>query len=133
MLIVAGLCYYLHSKRTGFRSTDSIIDRLIVYAINRGVLTTMCHTAYLITTVALPKRFIDLPFGLLDGKLYCNTLLATLNAQKSLRRDGDNVVELGTQIFGHLDTSNQGNGGHRSTAGRLESAGDSVPVKFVMG
>ncbi|PIL35023.1 hypothetical protein GSI_02810 [Ganoderma sinense ZZ0214-1] len=39
VVIVVALCCYLHSKRTGFKRTDSIIDRLIVYAVNRGVLT----------------------------------------------------------------------------------------------
>ncbi|PIL34895.1 hypothetical protein GSI_02682 [Ganoderma sinense ZZ0214-1] len=77
ILIVAGLCYYLHSKRTGFKTTDSIIDRLIIYAINRGVLTAMCQAIWLITSVALPGHFFDIPFGLLDQHLYCNTLLAT--------------------------------------------------------
>ncbi|KAM5541163.1 hypothetical protein V8D89_005092 [Ganoderma adspersum] len=82
ILIVAGLCYYLHSKRTGFRSTDSVIDRLIIYAINRGVLTAVCQAVWLITgglsaSVALPGHFFDIPFGLLDQHLYCSTLLAT--------------------------------------------------------
>ena len=59
VLITAALSYYLHSKRTGFkryvprlaermiglftlaslRRTDSIINRLIIYAVNRGALT----------------------------------------------------------------------------------------------
>ncbi len=58
IVITTALCYYLHSRRTGFRRyvssfsgawqvdstsvlrrTDSMIDRLIVYTVNRGGLT----------------------------------------------------------------------------------------------
>ncbi|KAM5541172.1 hypothetical protein V8D89_005101 [Ganoderma adspersum] len=57
--------------RTGFRRTESMIDHLIIYAVNRGVLTT-------------------------------------LNAQKSMREDGTNVVELDTQVLDRIKTSRIG-------------------------
>ncbi|KAI1782787.1 hypothetical protein LXA43DRAFT_1187399 [Ganoderma leucocontextum] len=107
IVIAAALSYYLHHKRTGFKRTDSKIDRLIIYSINRGALTAMCQAGHMITIVALPGHFIFFVFGLLDGKLYCNTLLATLNAQKSMSREGDNVVELGTQVFNRSDLGNR--------------------------
>ncbi|KAM5541170.1 hypothetical protein V8D89_005099 [Ganoderma adspersum] len=102
ILIVAGLCYYLNSKRTGFKRTDSIIDRLIIYAINRGVLTAVCQAGHMISIVGLPGHFASMIFGLIESKLYCNTLFATLNAQKSLREEGDNIVELGTQVLDRI-------------------------------
>ncbi|KAF7969465.1 hypothetical protein HWV62_27247 [Athelia sp. TMB] len=34
------LCYVLHGSRTGIKSTDALLDKLIAYAINRGALTT---------------------------------------------------------------------------------------------
>ncbi|KAM5536919.1 hypothetical protein V8D89_009466 [Ganoderma adspersum] len=37
--ITIGLSYYLNSKRTGFKRTDSIINWLIIYAVNRRALT----------------------------------------------------------------------------------------------
>ncbi|PIL34992.1 hypothetical protein GSI_02779 [Ganoderma sinense ZZ0214-1] len=131
ILITASLCYYLHSKRTGFRRTDSMIDRLIVYAVNRGALTAICQAGEMITTVAFPGRFIFIPFALLNSKLYCNTLLATLNAQKSMKREGDNIVELGTQFINRLNAPTSENGTCRHTAGQLVGASDSIPT-FVM-
>ncbi|PIL34942.1 hypothetical protein GSI_02729 [Ganoderma sinense ZZ0214-1] len=98
IVIAAALTYYLHYKRTGFKKTDSMIDRLIIYAINRGALTAMCQAGHMITIVGFPGHFIFFVFGLLDGKLYCNTLLATLNAQKSMSREENTVMELGTQL-----------------------------------
>ncbi|KAF7968252.1 hypothetical protein HWV62_31549 [Athelia sp. TMB] len=35
------LCVLLHSSRTGIKSTDALLDKLIAYAINRGALTTL--------------------------------------------------------------------------------------------
>ncbi|PIL34891.1 hypothetical protein GSI_02678 [Ganoderma sinense ZZ0214-1] len=77
IVIMVSLCYYLHSRRTGFRRTDSIINRLIVYAVNRGALTTICQGGEMVTMVVLPGRFMFVPFALVGGKLYCNTLFAT--------------------------------------------------------
>ncbi|KAM5536912.1 hypothetical protein V8D89_009459 [Ganoderma adspersum] len=77
VVIAASLSYYLHSKRTGFKRTDSMINWLIIYAVNWGALTAICQAGHMITTVALPGRFIFLLFAFLDGRLYCNTLLAT--------------------------------------------------------
>ncbi|KAM5540054.1 hypothetical protein V8D89_006194 [Ganoderma adspersum] len=133
IVIVAALRHCLDSKRTGFKRTDLIIDRLIIYAVNRGILTALCQAGHMITTVALPRHFYGLAFGILEGKLYCNTLLATLNAQRSLREDGDNVMEMGTRILNRLNTSPQGCGDSRTAAGPLESvnASESTPT-FVL-
>ncbi|PIL35067.1 hypothetical protein GSI_02855 [Ganoderma sinense ZZ0214-1] len=68
VVITASLCYYLHSKRTGFKRTNSIIDRLIIYAVNRGALTAICQTGEMIGTIVRPDRYIYLPFALLSGK-----------------------------------------------------------------
>ncbi|KAI0649631.1 hypothetical protein C8Q79DRAFT_335435 [Trametes meyenii] len=76
-LIAAGLCYYLQTSRTGLRVTDTLIDKLMVYAIERGILTTTCQIMHMILTVALPGRAIFLPFAMLESKLYANALLAT--------------------------------------------------------
>ncbi|KAM5541173.1 hypothetical protein V8D89_005102 [Ganoderma adspersum] len=129
IIIVAALSYYLHSKRTGFKRTNSMIDRLIIYAVNRGVLTTICQAGHLIAFVALPDRFIFLVFALLEGKLYTNTFLATLNAQKSMRGEGDNdVVELGPHAHNHVNTSTTRNGTvvfRHTTSRQFESTNDS--------
>ncbi|KAM5541187.1 hypothetical protein V8D89_005116 [Ganoderma adspersum] len=133
IIIVEALSYYLHSKRTGFKRTNSMIDRLIVYAVNRGVLTIICQTSHLIVFLAFPGRFIFFVFAILGGKLYVNTFLATLNAQKSMRGQcHDDVVELGTQVIDHINTSTVGTGTvafrHATTGQRFDSMGDCLPT-----
>ncbi|PIL35063.1 hypothetical protein GSI_02850 [Ganoderma sinense ZZ0214-1] len=99
VLITVGLSYYLNSKRTGFKRTDSIINRPIIYAVNRGALTAICQAGLTIVFIAFPGHLFHLPFDLLSGKLYCNTLFATLNAQKAIRVDGDNVMEANSLVL----------------------------------
>ncbi|KAM5536927.1 hypothetical protein V8D89_009474 [Ganoderma adspersum] len=111
IIITAALLYYLNSKRTGFKRTNSIINRLIIYAVNRGTLTAICQAGVFVSFVAFPARLFHFPFDLLSGKLYCNTLLAMLNAQKTMRTDGDNVMEVDSYILNpggrrHMSTTN---------------------------
>ncbi|KAI0767698.1 hypothetical protein C8Q74DRAFT_1370430 [Fomes fomentarius] len=107
ILIAAGLCYYLRSSKSAFKRTNSMVDRLMIYAIQRGALTALCQAGHMITTVAFPGRFLFLPFQFLQGKLYCNTLLATLNVRNSLRSDGrqDHLLEPGSQILRSMQQS----------------------------
>ncbi|PIL28850.1 hypothetical protein GSI_08896 [Ganoderma sinense ZZ0214-1] len=121
--IVVALCYYLRSRRTGFPRTNSMIGRLVMYAVNRGILTAVCTVGEMITIVAFPGRFIFIPFALLTGRLYCNTLLATLNVQKSFRRDDDNIVDFGPDLLHRMNVSTLGNGNsQRGTVEHLEQA-----------
>ncbi|KAM5536913.1 hypothetical protein V8D89_009460 [Ganoderma adspersum] len=121
LMIAASLYIYLNSKRTGFRRTDSIIDRLMIYAVNRGLLTATCQACHMILTVALPGRLIYFPFSILDGKLYCNTLLATLNAQRDMRSDGTHIIEVGSHMLDQINTSTSGHGSHRNAPGQLSN------------
>ncbi|KAF9060213.1 hypothetical protein BDP27DRAFT_1407235 [Rhodocollybia butyracea] len=65
-----------------------IQDRTL-YAVNTGMLTSLCAVASLI--VAAPNTFIYIAFFFCMGRLYTNSLLATLNARKSIRDRGDNI------------------------------------------
>ncbi|KAI9070307.1 hypothetical protein FKP32DRAFT_1753405 [Trametes sanguinea] len=84
-LIAGGLCYFLHTGRSGIKQSNRLIDKLMVYAIQRGLLTTICQILHLTTSLALPDRFIFLVFVLPENKLYTNCLLATLNVRQSLK------------------------------------------------
>ncbi|EPQ56832.1 hypothetical protein GLOTRDRAFT_92054 [Gloeophyllum trabeum ATCC 11539] len=41
LVIAASLCYFLSKKRTGFSKTDDLINTLIIYSVNSGVLTSV--------------------------------------------------------------------------------------------
>ncbi|EIW61832.1 uncharacterized protein TRAVEDRAFT_35274 [Trametes versicolor FP-101664 SS1] len=83
--IAAILCTILHYSRTGFSKSNTLINRLMVFAVNTGLLTSVCACLSLITIVALPNTFVYITFFFLVGRMYSNSLMATLNARKSLR------------------------------------------------
>jgi len=85
VLIAAILCTMLHRSRTGFKRSDSLINKLIIFTINTGFLTSVCAVLSLVTIVALPDTFVYICFYFTLGRLYSNSLLATLNARKLLR------------------------------------------------
>ncbi|TFK79458.1 hypothetical protein K466DRAFT_606132 [Polyporus arcularius HHB13444] len=94
--IAAILCTLLHRSRTKFARSNHLINKLTVFAVNTGLLTSVCACASLLTFFVIPKSFIYITFYFLIGRLYCNSLLATLNARKSLsgRSTDDQSISL---------------------------------------
>jgi len=85
-LSIAGwLSYKLYRSRSGFQRSDHIIKKLIVFTVNTGALTSVCAVLSLITITIFPDTFIYICFFFSMGRLYSNSLLATLNARQMLR------------------------------------------------
>lgn len=87
VLIAIFLCTFLQRSRTGFRQSDSLINKLMLFSINTGLLTSICAVMSLVSIIVWPDTFIYIAFYFCVGRLYCNSLLATLNVRKSIRRD----------------------------------------------
>jgi len=81
--IVSALICLLHRSRTGFKRNERMIDRLIMLAINAGLPTCICAVAGAITVSTMRKSLTYLVFYFLGGRLYTNSLLATLNTRRS--------------------------------------------------
>ncbi|KAH9853719.1 hypothetical protein C2E23DRAFT_91919 [Lenzites betulinus] len=79
------MCKILHDSRTGFSKSDTLINKLMMFSVNTGILTSICACLSLITILAMPNTFVYITFFFLLGRVYSNTLMATLNARKSLR------------------------------------------------
>lgn len=84
ILIAVSLCYFLHSSRTGFKRSDTIITKLMVFVVNTGMLTTICAVSSLIALVVSPNTLIYATFYFCIGRFYTNSFLATLNARRSI-------------------------------------------------
>ncbi|GLB41510.1 hypothetical protein LshimejAT787_1001100 [Lyophyllum shimeji] len=91
VLIAAILCTLLHRSRTGFHRSDTMINKLILFAVNTGVLTSLCAVASLISIVVAGDTFLYIAFFFCIGRLYSNSLLATLNARKMIRGAADGI------------------------------------------
>lgn len=87
ILIAVLLCTLLQRSRTGFRRSDTMIKKLMLFTINTGLLTSVCAMMSFISIAVWPDTYIYIAFYFCVGRLYCNSLLATLNARKGVRRD----------------------------------------------
>ncbi|GJJ12762.1 hypothetical protein Clacol_007007 [Clathrus columnatus] len=104
--IAVAQCWYLHFARTGVKKTDPLINALMVYSINRGVLTSappptsIAAVADLACFLAMPDNFIWLAFNFVVSKLHANSLLATLNTRDAMRGRGNDtdLIETVTTI-----------------------------------
>ncbi|KAF8055217.1 hypothetical protein FPV67DRAFT_871682 [Lyophyllum atratum] len=85
IFIAAALCILLYGSRTGFRRTNTLVNTLMVYAINRCVFTSFLAVAEVIVFALSPHSLWFLAIDFVIGKLYANSLLATLNSRQSLR------------------------------------------------
>ncbi|KAF8812047.1 hypothetical protein BYT27DRAFT_7088201 [Phlegmacium glaucopus] len=106
VLIAATLCIILHLSRTGFhRQVTPVaqlkkrafnIDRLYLplldsFNIQKLILLSICAVASLVSIVVAGHTFIYIGFFFCIGRLYTNSLLATLNARKMIRIAGEGI------------------------------------------
>jgi len=88
IVIAAAMCYVLHDKSRGIppdHGTRSVVTILFHYTLTTGVLTSCAAAAYLIAYVMSPQTLIYIGIFFAHGKLYTNSLMASLNSRASLR------------------------------------------------
>ncbi|KAG6850057.1 hypothetical protein H0H93_001873 [Arthromyces matolae] len=94
IIITLAMCLYLNSQRPMITSpTQHLVDTLMLYSVSRGVLTAVTQILFLVLNVALPHDTYWQPFHQAVGKLYVNSVLATLNLRSSLTEAND--IKLG--------------------------------------
>ncbi|PFH46015.1 hypothetical protein AMATHDRAFT_51331 [Amanita thiersii Skay4041] len=103
ILIASSLSVSLSKSRTGFKSTDSLVNILILYAINSSLLTSMCSVACFVTYAIWPTNFTFIAIYFSQSKLYLISVFASLNSRRRLRKKtqiggggGDIPVNLST-------------------------------------
>ncbi|KAJ6482516.1 hypothetical protein C8R45DRAFT_303605 [Mycena sanguinolenta] len=80
------LCIVLYDSRTDFGESRRLIRTLIVYAINRFILTTVVLVAQVIFLILKPNSIGAMVMEFVTAHLYINSFLATLNARARLRQ-----------------------------------------------
>ncbi|PPQ82308.1 hypothetical protein CVT26_013146 [Gymnopilus dilepis] len=112
-MITGALIYLLHGHRTSFRKTNTLVSKLIVYAINRCLLTAIVEIAECIVFSTLTESLWFLAIDFVIGKLYANSLLATLNSRRMLTPRHKSTV--GSVHLSRLDFRSSREGGSRPT------------------
>jgi len=101
ILIAVALCVLLDGNRSSFEDTNSVINRLIIFAINRCILTSAVAIVETVVFSVLPNSFYSFAIDFVIGKLYANSLLAVLNSRATLRaesRQGSSGTEMSTRF-----------------------------------
>ncbi|RDX54173.1 hypothetical protein OH76DRAFT_1479203 [Lentinus brumalis] len=88
VVTAAALCWFLRHLKTGFAKDDSIINKLTVYAINTGVISSAISLSTLILYDLMPTNFIFMAFYFVLSKVYANSFYAALNTRRSVRGVG---------------------------------------------
>ncbi|KAL9714124.1 hypothetical protein Ac2012v2_002432 [Leucoagaricus gongylophorus] len=85
IIIAVALCVLLQSNKSDFKDTNHIINKLIIYAINRCLLTSVVAVVEVVLFSVMPNPFYTFSIDFVIGKLYANSLLAALNSRGSIR------------------------------------------------
>jgi len=123
VLIATILCYLLLGSRTGFSRSDTMINKLVLFFVNTGLITSLFALASLISITAAPNAFIYILFFFCMGRLYSNSLLAILNGRHIIKEASGN----GILTTGDMPLSLRGH--QHGTAGTYNS-GPALEIKI---
>ncbi|KAJ6579552.1 hypothetical protein DFH09DRAFT_1310211 [Mycena vulgaris] len=103
------LCLFLTRKKNGLQKTKSMMNSLMINAVNRGMLTALSSAFTTALFLGYPDTFwFFLPFAP-NSKLYMNSMLATLNMRQHFRdKYLPNDRRLNTIQLGRIHTHVQG-------------------------
>jgi len=109
VLITIVICVLLRGARTSLQRSNTMINLLIAFSVQTGMLTSLCAIAALVSIVASPNTLIYGCFYYLLGRLYCNSLLATLNVRDAIRERGNNNTSISLRPFDGSNSSSTAN------------------------
>ncbi|KAH9896099.1 hypothetical protein C8Q73DRAFT_789882 [Cubamyces lactineus] len=84
IITASALIFVLRRSRTGVKRTDSVVDILVLYTINTGLLTTVVGLLVFVFALVRPGNLIYAGISIPGVKLYSNSVLAMLNSRRSL-------------------------------------------------
>ncbi|TFY56682.1 hypothetical protein EVJ58_g7485 [Rhodofomes roseus] len=70
------LCVAMHSKATGVKRTNNVIYKLIIYSINRGILTVLVQMLVFVQYGSADDNLISDAFHIVAPAFYVNTTMA---------------------------------------------------------
>ncbi|KAJ6570853.1 hypothetical protein DFH09DRAFT_1277484 [Mycena vulgaris] len=74
-----------HRAQTESKRTIALMDKIIKWTLETGIMTSIAGSGVLITFVTMRNKYIWVAFHVVTAKLYSNALFATLNSRTTLR------------------------------------------------
>ncbi|KAH7927603.1 hypothetical protein BV22DRAFT_268548 [Leucogyrophana mollusca] len=90
--------YYLRQSRIGIYRTDRLINRLLLYTMATGALTSLVDVAALIVTLLQPNGLAFMGVILVQTQLYANSLLTSLNVRHASARSFDGPASTNIEL-----------------------------------
>lgn len=87
VMATTAMCILLTTSRTGFGRTDTLINTLIQYFAQRGLLVTLVQVIIIIVFFAAPHNVYWFSFHVNMTKLYANTFFSMLNGREEIHRE----------------------------------------------
>ncbi|KIJ44944.1 hypothetical protein M422DRAFT_30164 [Sphaerobolus stellatus SS14] len=109
ILINISLCYVLHSHRSGIKRTNSLINRMIIYAINRGIVTSICALLGASLYYLVPNSYYYQIPPLANPYLYVISVVSILTSREGLREKIDQSFHL-SDLYTNTSRSDATNG-----------------------
>ncbi|KAF9504896.1 hypothetical protein BS47DRAFT_1368454 [Hydnum rufescens UP504] len=81
IVIATCMCLLLRRRRTGFQKTDSVINRMVLYTISTGLITSVLSCFLLVVHDIASAELMGAPLG----TFYSITMLANLHMRTTLR------------------------------------------------
>ncbi|KAI0311299.1 hypothetical protein OF83DRAFT_770714 [Amylostereum chailletii] len=125
ILIAASMTVILNRKRSGWKSTDTLVNKIVLYSIATGAITSVFDILILVCYLAMPNNLVYLCMFNFINNLYANSLLAMLNARDSFNKRPGHSSGLATSLaltdFQPSSTSSHpnSNGAFLSTGSKL--------------
>ncbi|KAF9511597.1 hypothetical protein BS47DRAFT_1163169 [Hydnum rufescens UP504] len=118
IVIATCMSLLLRHRRTGFQKTDSVINRMVLYSISTGLITSVLACSLLAVFVTHGFHVPDLTLAMLLGMCYCITMLANLHMRTRLRARLATPTPL--ELIGSIKKRmGQNAGDHRNRGSRL--------------
>ncbi|TFK69953.1 hypothetical protein BDN72DRAFT_896853 [Pluteus cervinus] len=121
VVITFGMVINLYRSRTGIRRTNEVLNLLIMFTVNTGLLTVILSTASLICFFVLPTSVLAyVALELIIPHCYINSLLAILNSREYLHEKMSTEIPIS---IGDLKFASDSSGTRVHSAGpdRIES------------
>ncbi|KAH7908457.1 hypothetical protein BJ138DRAFT_354342 [Hygrophoropsis aurantiaca] len=80
------LTWSFSNAKRGINSTDTILQKLLVYVVSRGLLVTVTQVLFLITYVVKPTALWWVPLHFMASKLYVISMVTMLNGRGYIRQ-----------------------------------------------
>ncbi|KAJ7889245.1 hypothetical protein B0H13DRAFT_2341587 [Mycena leptocephala] len=95
LVIAATLAILLRNRRTdAHRRTAALVDKLILWSIETGILTSATSIVTLTCFLTMGETFISLASFVVGARVFSNSLLASLNSRATLRALNEVTVSI---------------------------------------